>query len=47
MLLMPYIYSPLGEVATFEWVVRIAQFPRSVVSGIAMWQQEKLRRFLV
>jgi hypothetical protein len=42
MLLMPYIYS----VAAFEWVVRIALFPLSVVTGIAMWQQAKLRKLL-
>jgi hypothetical protein len=46
MLLMPYIYSPLGDIATFEWVVRITLFPLSVVTGIAMWQQAKLRRVL-
>jgi hypothetical protein len=46
MLLMPYIYSPLGDVAAFEWVVRIALFPLSVVTGIAMWQPAKLRKLL-
>ncbi len=46
MLLMPYIYSPLGDIAAFEWVVRTALFPLSVVTGIAMWQQAKLRRVL-
>jgi hypothetical protein len=47
MLLMPYIYSPLGDVAAFEWVVRIALFPLSAVTGVAMWQQAKLRKLLV
>jgi hypothetical protein len=46
MLLIPYIYSPLGDLAVFEWVVRIALFPLSVVTGIAMWQEAKLRKLL-
>jgi len=47
MLLMPYIYSPLGEVGAYEWVVRLALFPLIVVMGVAMWQQAKLRKLLV
>jgi thiosulfate reductase cytochrome b subunit len=43
-MLMPYIYSPLG--AALEWEVWIALFPLSVVTGIAMWQQAKLRKVL-
>lgn len=43
---MPYIYSPLGDVRAFELVVQIAFFPLSVVTGISMWQQAKLRRLL-
>ena len=46
MLLMPYIHYPLGDVAVFEWLVRIALFPLSVLAGIAMWQEAKLRKLL-
>jgi hypothetical protein len=43
---MPYIYSALGKIAVFEWVVRIAVFPFSVATRIAMWQQAKVRTLL-
>lgn len=46
MLLVPYIYSPLGDVAVFEWVVRIALVPLTIFTGIAMWQQAKWRKLL-
>ena len=41
MLLVPYVYSPLGDVAASEWVVRIALIPLTIFTGIAMWQQAK------
>jgi hypothetical protein len=46
MLLMPFIYSLLGDFRVFELVVQIAFFPLSVVTGISMWQQAKLRKLL-
>jgi hypothetical protein len=46
MLLMPFIYSPLGDFRTFELVVQIAFSPLLVVTGISMWQQAKLRKLL-
>jgi hypothetical protein len=38
---------PAVIVAALERVVRIALFLLSVVTGIVMWQQAKLRKLLV
>lgn len=46
MLLVTYVYSPLGDVAAFEWVVRIALIPLTIFTGIAMWQQARWRKLL-
>lgn len=46
MLLVPYVYSPLGDVAAFEWVVRVALIPLTIITGVAMWQQAKWRKLL-
>jgi thiosulfate reductase cytochrome b subunit len=46
MLLVPYVYSPLGDVAAFELVVRVALVPLTVFTGVSMWQQAKLRKLI-
>ncbi len=46
MLLVPFVYSPLGDVAAFEWVVRVALVPLTIITGLSMWHQARLRRFL-
>lgn len=44
MLLVPYVYSPLGDVAAFELLVRVALVPLTIFTGIAMWQQARWRK---
>ncbi len=46
MMLVPFVYSPLGDVAAFEWVVRIALVPLTIITGLSMWHQAKLRKLL-
>lgn len=46
MLLVPFVYSPLGDVAAFELVVQVALIPLTIITGFSMWHQAKLRRLL-
>lgn len=47
MLLVPFVYSPLGAVVAFEWVVRIGLIPLTIITGLSMWHQAKLRKLLL
>lgn len=40
------LYSPLQDDATFRAVVAYGVFPLAGLTGIAMWQQGRLRRWL-
>ena len=43
-LLVPFIYSPLGDVPAYELFVQIALIPVVVVTGIWIWQQARVRK---
>lgn len=40
------LYSPLQDNATFHAVVAYGVFPCAGLTGLAMWQQARLRRSL-
>ncbi len=46
LLVMAYIYSPLGELAAFSVLVRGVVVPVLLATGMAMWQAPRLRRLL-
>jgi hypothetical protein len=46
-LIILFVYSPLGNVPAFELVVQIALIPIVVLSGIWIWQQARVRRLFV
>jgi high-affinity Fe2+/Pb2+ permease len=41
-----YLYSPLIDATWAARVLQIGVFPAMAVSGLAMWQQARLRRWL-
>lgn len=41
-MLIVYIYSPLGEVSWYALLVQVVAIPLVSLSGIALWQQPKL-----
>lgn len=41
-----YLYSPLIDVTWAARVLQIGVFPAMALSGLAMWQQARLRRWL-
>lgn len=45
-LLLAYLYTPLGEDPVFSLMLRIMVVPVLTVSGIVMWQWPRVRRRL-
>jgi len=45
-LLGTYLYSPWGEASLFTDLIRLVVMPILTLSGLAMWQQARLRRLL-
>jgi thiosulfate reductase cytochrome b subunit len=45
-LIILFVYSPLGDVPAFELLVQIALIPVAVLTGIWIWQQARVRRLL-
>ena len=43
-LIIIFVYSPLGDVPAFELFVQIALIPIVVVTGIWIWQQARVRQ---
>ena len=43
-LIIIFVYSPLGDVPAFELFVQIALIPIVVVTGIWIWQQARVRK---
>ena len=43
-LIVPFVYSPLGDFPAYELLVRIALIPVGVITGIWIWQQARVRR---
>lgn len=41
-----YLYSPLIDATWAARVLQIGVFPAMALSGVAMWQQARLRRWL-
>ena len=41
-----YLYSPLIDATWAARVLQIGVFPAMALSGLAMWQQARLRRWL-
>ena len=39
-----YLYSPLGEVPTFELAMQIVGFPALAMSGLLMWKGPRIRK---
>lgn len=46
LLLVAYIYTPLGDLHAFEALVRFIVVPALVATGMAMWQLPRLRKRL-
>ncbi len=46
MLVVVFVYSPLGDVPAFELLVQIALIPVTIVTGIWIWQQARVRRLI-
>ncbi len=46
LLLVAYIYTPLGNLNAFETLVQVIVVPALVVTGMAMWQLPRLRKLL-
>ncbi len=46
LLVMAAIYSPMGDQAVLEVLVRGVAIPAMLVTGLAMWQAARLRRLL-
>ena len=46
LLLVAYIYTPLGDQHAFEALVRFVVVPGLVGTGMAMWQLPRLRKRL-
>ena len=45
-MLIVYIYSPLGEVSWYALAVQALAIPLVVLSGVALWQQPRLSAWL-
>ena len=43
-LIILFVYSPLGDAPAFELLVQIALIPVVVLTGIWIWQQARVRR---
>jgi thiosulfate reductase cytochrome b subunit len=43
-LIILFVYSPLGDVSAFELLVQLALIPVVVLTGIWIWQQARVRR---
>ncbi len=46
LLLVAYIYTPLGNLNAFGTLVQFIVVPALVVTGMAMWQLPRLRKLL-
>lgn len=46
LLLVAYIYSPLGNLDAFESLVQFVVVPAIIATGMAMWQLPRLRKRL-
>ena len=42
-LIILFVYSPLGDIPAFELLVQIALVPVVVLTGISIWQQARVR----
>lgn len=41
-----YIYSPLGSNTTYDALIKFVILPLIVISGMALWQQPKIMKFM-
>jgi hypothetical protein len=46
LLILGFIYTPLSDLQAYSLLVRLVVVPVLTASGMAMWQQARLRRLL-
>lgn len=46
LLLVAYVYTPLGNLTAFETLVQFVVVPALVVTGMVMWQLPRIRKLL-